>query len=140
MAMMTPPAQGDAKSIQAQQEIDDTRVPVQVPGEEAQYDDSIQSGIEEHLNSLPPEQQDFLAQYLTPELAALFGIVLGKESYDYFAQYANPNKSLQVVDVAPQGGEATQGTSPAAAPVINPQSKGYPDAQTPQGMMQAPAM
>lgn len=79
------------------------------------YNAQVLQMIEQHLNSLPQDQQQFLHQYMTPELAKLFGIVLGQEALDYFSKFADP-KMMLVVQPRPQqqGGMNPQGVQGAA--------------------------
>lgn len=60
------------------------------------YDDTVAQGIEAHLNKLPENQQAFLTHFLSPELTTILGMLLGKEAFDYFAPYTDPNKMLVV--------------------------------------------
>ena len=66
------------------------------------YNPQIMKGLEQHLNTLPPQQQKYLSSFMTPELAVLFGIVIGQEAFDYFKKFVDPNKMLTVVP-RPQG-------------------------------------
>lgn len=101
--------------------------PVQAPtehtkpkpsGREGQvYNPELMAKLEDHLNKLPPEQQKYLTQFMTPELAIIFGIVLGHEAFDYFKKFADPKKQL-VVQPSQQGQQPPQGGQP---PQQNPQ-------------------
>lgn len=80
--------------------------------------------IEQHLNSLPDEQKQYLGQYLTPELAVLFGIVLGNDAYNYFKQYVDPNKQLTVT--AREGQQNPQQPQQAPQGPVNPVQQQVP--------------
>lgn len=94
----------------------------------AEYDPTIAKGIEEHLNQINDKQKAFLVNFLTPELALLFGIVLGKEGFDYFNQYADPKKQLTVIPRQPQQAPqaAPPGQQPNSAPQMPPQQAPMP--------------
>ncbi len=86
-------------------------------GREGQpYDDNILKSIEQHLNSVPPDQQAFVAKYMTPEMAIVLGIIIGNEAYDYFSKFADPSKMLAVTQRPQQGNsaatQAPQGQTP----------------------------
>ena len=73
-----------------------------------QYDPGVEKKLEQHLNSLPKQQQAFINAYLTPETVTLLGIVAGAEVYDYFKKFVDPNKMAVVVPRNQQqgGGQA----------------------------------
>ena len=98
------------------------------------YDPRILQHIETHMNSVPPEQKAFVAQYMTPELAVILGIIIGNEAYDYFKKFADPKKELTV---QPRQNQPEQNTAPQPAPqASSPQQSGpqqgpvAPSAQT----------
>lgn len=72
------------------------------------YNPNLLPQIEQHLNSLPPEQKGFLAKFMTPELAVVLGIVIGNEAFDYFKQFADPKKQLVVQERKQQEKSASQ--------------------------------
>jgi hypothetical protein len=91
-----------------------------------EFSANIQKNLEEHLNSLPDEGKAFLAEYATiPEVAQVIGLINGREVYDYFSKYVDPNKRIQVLNI-------TQG--PAAQPM---QGQPQPGAMQ-QPMQQSP--
>lgn len=98
------------------------------------YNDSIKKNLETHLDSLGPEQQEFVAAHLTPEIAQVFGLVLGQEAFDFFNQYTNPD-----VVLVPMPREALkQGKSEAVADPNVPVQQAPPqqEQQSPQqGLM-----
>lgn len=98
------------------------------------YNPQILNGLDQHLNSLPPKQQQYLTQYMAPELAVIFGIVMGQEAFDYFKKVADPQKMLTVV-ARPQG-QPAQGTpqAPQQGGQAPPQQTQQPQqGQAPQG-------
>lgn len=103
------------------------------------YDPKLLPVIEKHLDSLPDQQKAFLVQYMTPELAIIFGIVLGMEAFDYFKQYVDPSKQLTVVQ-RPQGQQAPQGNAQSSQSPAPQQAEGSANASPPQSpKQQAPA-
>lgn len=97
-----------------------------------EYASSIVKNLEEHLNNIPDQQKEFLAEYATtPEVATVLGIVNGKEVYDYFMRFVDPSKQVTVQKV--QKGPAQPGQQ-------MPPAGGQPQAQpsaAPQGQPQA---
>lgn len=59
-----------------------------------QADPKIMQAIEQHMNSLPDEQKQFIGAFLTPEFSLAMGIILGKEAYQYFNSLADPKMAL----------------------------------------------
>jgi len=99
---------------------------------------NVAKQIEDHLNSIPDEQKQFLAQYLTPELAVIMGILLGEEAAQAFSQYVDPNLTLTAVPAQATTGEMG-GQSQAAAP--SQPSIGLAQGAAPvQGATSAPMM
>lgn len=96
---------------------------------EPQMSPEVQQMIQ-HLDSLPEEQKAFFAQYLSPETAKCYGILLGdQQAYEYFANLADPNITL-----IPVPRDALEGQMNS--------SEGNPQAMQPAGpqqQMQAPA-
>lgn len=95
------------------------------------YSQDIIGNLEEHLNSLPEDQKQFLATYATvPEVATVLGIVNGKEVYDYFAKLADPNKTIQVMQ-KPGTGQSNTPAKPSmpSAPAPQPQASPSPQGQ-----------
>jgi hypothetical protein len=85
----------------------------------------ISQVVEQHLNSVPPEQQQFIAKYMTPELAVIFGILLGQGALDYFKRFADPQKQLTVTprQTPPNGQTGAAPTGQPSAPAMQPQSQ-----------------
>jgi hypothetical protein len=51
--------------------------------------------LEEHLSALPPEQQEFMAAFMTPEFAQAVGILTGSEEvFSYLSSRADSNRVL----------------------------------------------
>lgn len=50
--------------------------------------------FDEILSSLPDNQKAFIAEYATPELALLMGVMFGDSAKDYFASIADESKVL----------------------------------------------
>lgn len=92
------------------------------------YNDSIKKNLESHLDALGPEQQEFIAAHLTPEIAGMFGLVLGQEAYDFMSQYANP----EVVLVPMPRSALQQGKQAAQADPNVPMQEGPPQTAQPQ--------
>lgn len=138
--MMAPQQAPQASAPQQQQPMQPQAQPPQQAGGKAapsgregqDYNPQILKHIEQHLNSLPQQQQQFLTQYMTPELAMILGIVIGKEAYDYFNKFADPSKMLTVTQrpqqqpsaatQPPQGQPAQSGGQPQAAPQPQPKA------------------
>jgi len=97
----------------------------------------VGSQIEQHLNALPDEQKAYLAQYMTPELVTIMGILLGEEAAQFFSQYADPSKTLTVAPAQGNAGEMGGG-SQAAAP--SQPSIGIAPASPAQGQPAGPMM
>lgn len=98
-----------------------------------EYNPQLLQQIEQHLNSVPPEQKAFVAKYMTPELAVVLGIIIGNEAFDYFKQYADPKKELMVQER--KGQEKKSGTQPQQTSAhIAPQQTNVQSA--PQSMAQ----
>lgn len=98
--------------------------------------DGIGSQIEQHLSQLPDEQKAYLAQYLTPELANIMGILLGEEAAQFFSQYVDPSKTLTVVSTGEMGGQP-QATAPSQ-PSIGIAPGAAPAQGTPSGPIMGP--
>ena len=111
-------------------------------GQEAPvYNDSIKKNLESHLDSLGPEQQEFIAAHLTPEIAGVFGLVLGQEAYDFMSQYANPDVVLVPMPrKALQQGKQSAIADPNVPTNVMPQEgmapEQAPQQAAPQGLMQ----
>lgn len=73
------------------------------------YNPAIMQEIDSHIAQLQPQQLDYLAHYMTPELSLLFGIVMGQEAFDYFKQYADPQRELVVQPKTKQLPNSPQG-------------------------------
>lgn len=92
------------------------------------YNPELIAHLENHLTKLPDDQKAFLVQYMTPELAILFGIVIGNEGYDYFSKFADPQKMLVV---QPRPEQQPQQTAPQQAqPSAQSGGMGQPQPQT----------
>ena len=84
--------QGEPNQAQTQVQAGASANPTQVADQEqplAPIDE-----LDAHLNSLPDEQKQFVADNLTPETAQLLGIILGPEAYQYFEPMADKTKAL----------------------------------------------
>lgn len=96
--------------------------------------------LDAHLNSIPQEQQVFLAQYLTPELATVMGILLGPEGFEFFNNLADENVQLVPMDRAKVqeqlAGET--GPGPASGAVVPPQQTNTPVTPPPAGPTSGP--
>ncbi len=114
--------------------------------------EEIAKNLAAHLDQIPDDQKQFLAEHLTPEFVRAIGIINGPEVAEYLGQFADPNKVLVPVprEIAEkflaeqqQGQSAPQGqpqpapqqgqpnmAPPAQAPMAQP-----PMAAPPQGMM-----
>lgn len=77
-----------------------------------EFAESVAQGLEKHLDTLTPEQQSFIVEYLTPETHALITLINGPEVGQYLKQYVDPNKSVQIVSNQPTQ-PPMQGQSPA---------------------------
>ena len=77
--------------------------PAQDPNAQGGQSPEMQNMIA-HLDSLPEEAKRYFAEFLTPETAKCYGILLGPEAEQYFTQLADPNITLVPVpkDVAEQ--------------------------------------
>lgn len=84
----TPPA--------PQQASQDGQDPSQGGATPGQFNPQILQAIEQHLQALPLPQKQYLAHYMTPELAIILGIILGPEGFTYFKAFADPRKTLVV--------------------------------------------
>lgn len=108
--------------------------------EAAPQEGGLATQIEQHLSSLPDEQKAYLANFLTPELVNIMGILLGEEAAQFFSQYADPSKTLTVVPS--QGASGEMGGQPQAAAPSQPSigmAQGAAPAQgTPSGPMMGP--
>lgn len=88
---------------------------------------NIMGAIEEHVNTLPPEEQEFLAAHMTPEFARALGVATGsQEVFDFFNARADNSIALVPVPrekaqefVAQMSGGAPS-ASPAPAPTPPP--------------------
>ena len=121
------PIQPQAQAGQQQQAPQGKQKP---SGREGQpYNPQILKSIEQHLNTVPPEQQQFVSKFMTPELAQILGIIIGQEAYDYFNKFADPNMQLTVVQ------RQQQGSSPATQP---PQQGQQPQGQPAQSAQPQP--
>jgi len=87
----TPPAQGQPQAAP------------QDPNAQGGQSPEMQNMIA-HLDGLPEEAKKYFAEFLTPETAKCYGILLGPEAEQYFTQLADPNITLVPVpkDVAEQ--------------------------------------
>lgn len=94
-------------------------------------DGDLVANLEQHLNSLPDNQKAFLVEYLTPETAALIGIVNGPEVYQYFQKYVDPNKSVKIVQNQ-QGQEGSDQQIPGTQPSMADASGSMNPMQSPQ--------
>lgn len=107
--------------------------------EAAPQEGGLAAQIEQHLSQLPDEQKAYLANYLTPELVNIMGILLGEEAAQFFSQYADPSKTLTVVSSQDAG---AMGSQPQAAAPSQPSigmAQGAAPAQgTPSGPMMGP--
>lgn len=141
------PVQPQGQPPQAQ-----SAAPAQLPAQGAQgapsgrkdqpYNPKVLPLIEQHLNQLPQPQQAFLTHYMTPELAILFGIVLGQEALDYFKKFADPKLELIVQPRQGQQGGAqqpAQGQPPAQAQAQPQQAQGGGQPQQPSPQQQPQA-
>ena len=97
MQPQQPSMQEMQQTMNPQQQPDGSPSP-QLDTEDEDGGGDIIATLEEHLNTLPDNQKAFLVEYLTPETAALLGIVNGPEVYEYFQKYVDPNKSVQVIN------------------------------------------
>lgn len=113
-----------------------------LPGEEG-GDNSIRQHLEMHLNQLPDNDKQFLAEHLTPEFVRAIGLINGPEVAQYLNQYVDPNKVLvpvprqiaeQYLQAAKQQGNSAQTGQPQATQGQPPAAQAAPMAQ-PQGMM-----
>ncbi len=111
--------------------------------DDEEYAADVVANLEQHLDSLPDDQKEFLYEYVsTPEGATLMGIVGGKEIYDYFAKLVDPNKSLTVTQTKAQpntsAGGGLMNPQQGAAP-MQPEAQAQPSqqapAQAPQGAL-----
>lgn len=101
MAMMQ---QGQQQAAPAQQPMGQSQAPMPGVGQADSSEGGPENGmggdaniaaqIEQHMDSLKPVQKAFIAQYLTPELTQIMGMVLGQEAFDYFKQFADPELIL----------------------------------------------
>lgn len=93
----------------------------------------IVEGLKAHLDQIPDDQKQFLAEHLTTEFVRAIGIITGPEVAEYLAQFVDPNKVMVPVprDVAEQHLAQQQG-QPA-----QPQTSGQPSAPPPSAQ-QAP--
>lgn len=89
----------------------------------------LTASLEQHLDSLPDDAKQYLANMLTPEFATAMGIVMGPEVGSFFMKHADPNKIL-VAEPRPQ---SPQGPSNAGASAAPAPSAGTP--AKPAGMM-----
>jgi len=92
--------------------------------------------LDNHLSSLEPQQQEFIAQYLTPEFATALGILFGEDTAKYFSKYADPSKTLTVVAKDSAGGMG--GSAAPSQPSIGIAPGTSPTQGTPSGPMMGP--
>jgi hypothetical protein len=56
---------------------------------------NLGQALEEHLSALPPEQQEFLAAFMTPEFAQAVGLLTANEEiFNYLASRADSSRAL----------------------------------------------
>lgn len=95
--------------------------------DEDTYKQEVISNLENHLNSLPDSAKEYLAEYATnKEVATVIGLINGKEVGEYFMQFADPNKTIEVRQIAQQP------TQPMGQPPVQPAQAQPQQAQAPQ--------
>lgn len=109
---------------------------------DAAYDAKVAPLVEAHLSKLPDEQKAYLVQFMTPELAVIFGILLGQEAFQYFNQFVDPKKQLTVVPRQEQQGQqgAAQAPQQTPQPQQAPQQVQSAPQQAPQPQGKAPSI
>jgi hypothetical protein len=110
------------------------------PTANGQYDTQSQQALQKHIQSLPPQQKQFVQHYLCPETLTLVGILVGAEVYDLLKPMTNPRLQAiiiprQMAQQPPGGGgqPPQQGLPPGG------QSQGQPQPQQNSPAPQAPA-
>lgn len=100
-----------------------------------EYDDDIVAGLEEHLNQIPDDQKQFLANALQNNadiVIPVLGIVAGKEVFDYFTQvyeqyFGNSAQGQPQATSQPSAGPKMAPMSmPTEQQAFNPQAKATP--------------
>ena len=94
-------------------------------------DPEVMQQIDDRMNELPDNQKEFILKFMAPELVACFGIVFGNDALEYFSQFADPSKMLQVV---PRPADPQGNPQPTGAAEVAPQAQAAPAAS------QAPMM
>lgn len=99
--------------------------------------------LEEHLSALPPEQQEFMAAFMTPEFAQAVGILTGSEEvFSYLSSRADSNRVLLPLprEVAEQliGQVSPDMAGQPTSPEQPPMDSQPPMAAMPQGVMASP--
>lgn len=90
----------------------------------------------QHMDSLPDNQKQIVAKFLSPELAQVFGICFGAPIFQYFNELADPNITLVPVpkDVAEQQmgqTNSSEGIPPQGQPPAQPMPQQAPGMQKP---------
>jgi len=93
--------------------------------------------LQAHLDQIPDDQKQFLAEHLTNEFVRAIGIINGPEVAGYLAQFVDPNKVMVPVprDVAEQhlAQQQAKGQAPAQQ-----QTQGQPVPTAPAAPPNAP--
>lgn len=93
--------------------------------------DNPMEGLIAHMDALPEEAKQFMSQYLTPESAKMFGLILGEEAGKYFMEIANPEMVLVPIPRA-EVERVTGGQSAEQTPTDVPNSsEGIPSQSAP---------
>lgn len=113
------------------------------PNQQAQGDQftqEIMQNLESHLNSLPPQQKQFLAsslQHYANIVIPVLGIVCGQEVFQYFVQVYKQHFAGQQAQPAQNNSSPSPQGQPQAQPQSQPPAQGQPaQAATPSAAPQ----
>jgi hypothetical protein len=106
-------------------------------------EDAQTQAIEDHLDTLPDDDKEFLAGHLSKEMAMIIGLISGSQMLQqYFESIANPDIALIPVPrekakemLAHYQGMQQEATQPPTAPQAQ-----APQGPMPQGVMGQPVM
>lgn len=110
--------------------------PTAIPETPSEENDVVKQ-LQAHLDQIPDDQKQFLAEHLTNEFVRAIGIINGPEVAGYLAQFVDPNKVMVPVprDVAEQhlAQQQAKGQTPAQQ-----QTQGQPVPTAPAAPPNAP--
>lgn len=89
--------------------------------------------IQGRLDELKEDERDFVFSHLTPELAALFGLVFGQEAFDVFNGLADPN--LVLVPMPRDQLEASQGEQEPTDSIASEEQEEVTESVEPEGLL-----